>query len=77
MRLKFNDARNVSISHSPISSWNGFPCLKTPGGSNFESDSFFSQTRFSGGVIKNMLVCITCVTFILDACKVSLLNYLN
>jgi len=37
---------------------------------------FSSQSHVSGGVVKNILVSIISVTFILDACKVSLLNYL-
>jgi len=37
---------------------------------------FFSQTHNSGGVIKNILVSIICVTFNLDTCTVSFLNYL-
>ena len=36
----------------------------------------FSQTHLSVGVIKNILVSISCVTFNLDACKVSCLYYL-
>ena len=37
----------------------------------------FSQTHISGGVIKTILVSIICVTFNLDTCKVSFLNYLQ
>ena len=38
--------------------------------------SCFSQTHVSGNVIKTKMVSIICVTFILESCKVSLLNYL-
>ena len=37
---------------------------------------FVFQTHVSGGVIKNILVSVICVTFNLDARKVSFLNYL-
>ena len=37
---------------------------------------FFTQTHVSDGVIKNILVSLICITFNLDACKVSFLNYL-
>ena len=37
---------------------------------------FFSQTHVTGGVIKNILVSIICVTFNLVASKVSFLYYL-
>ena len=40
------------------------------------SPRFFSQIHVSDGVIKNILVSIISVTFNLDACKVSFLNYL-
>jgi len=36
----------------------------------------FSQYHVLGGVMKSVLVSIISVTFILDACKVSFLNYL-
>ena len=38
---------------------------------------FLSQTHVSGGVIKIILVSIISVTFILDACKISFINYLK
>ena len=37
---------------------------------------FISQTQVSNGVIKHILVSIICVTFNVDACKVSFLYYL-
>ena len=53
------------------------PISHSPGKFKFESEVvFFPQTHVSGGVIKNSLVSIISVTFILDARKVSFLNYL-
>jgi len=37
---------------------------------------FTPQTHVSGGVIKDIVLSISCITFNLDACKVSFLNHL-
>ena len=53
------------------------PISHSPGNFKIENiGCIFSQTHVSGGVFKNMLVSISCVTSNLDACKVSFLYYL-